>query len=99
MADDAGRLREWLAECDEACSECGLELTPRAGAVESAAAPFTATIIGLVLGPGGSGLFAAILQIGFLKYSCSKADVGSIVCIATLAVAVCGAILEQVPTV
>lgn len=101
MAEDADRLREWLAERDEACPscgynlrglagqacpECGLGLTLRVGLTEPATGTLIATIVGLLVGLSGSGLFAVILFIGLVRFSYLKADVGSIGCIFTLAV-------------
>jgi len=80
VADEAGRLREWLAERDEACPACGYNLRGLAG---EATGSLIAAIVGLAVGLGGSGLFAIILLIGLLRYSSWEADLGTIGCMTT----------------
>ncbi|GIK19747.1 MAG: hypothetical protein DYG93_09035 [Leptolyngbya sp. PLA2] len=76
MAQEADRLREFLAERDEpcpscgynlrglagrACPECGLGLTLRVGLAEPATGTLIATIVGLALGVGWSFSFLALM--------------------------------------
>ncbi len=76
MAEDVDRLREYLAERDEACPscgynlrgltgqacpECGLGLTLRVGLTEPATGVLIAAIVGLAVGVGWSGTFLGVV--------------------------------------